>query len=374
MRVLVIADEVFATRERSMLTRLEVGLADEGIRVARALPERVGTDGAPSTLGPPIVFEDTRLPFTRSVRAARLAADVERVVWSEAEAGLPNAGGRAIDVVHAFGGGVWDLALEVARRLDAALAVEVWRLGLADRAPWAQRRAQGVPHVFLAPDPAIERRMKAQGLSNVRVAPWGVYAQSRSRAAATPGRSVGIVITGGGRDPRATLAAIEGVALAVRDQPDSIVFMDGAAAARARVWPHAKRVGLLERLSLIDDLEHRRELALRADILVQPEAMGEQRSLLLDAMASGMVVIAAADPGVSWLVDGQTSWLVPEPSPRLWAEAVTRAISKPDDARGLTESAMSAVARDHRASAHVSSVLAAYEWVAGGPKARVIVP
>ena len=38
MRVLLLADRSFATREHAMLRRLEIGLIDEGLRVVRANP------------------------------------------------------------------------------------------------------------------------------------------------------------------------------------------------------------------------------------------------------------------------------------------------------------------------------------------------
>jgi len=81
-------------------------------------------------------------------------------------------------------------------------------------------------------------------------------------------------------------------------------------------------------------------------------------------------VIAAADPGVGWLIDGETAWLVSEHTPRVWASVVSRAIREPEDAKRLVSRAMARVAAEHRASSHVASVISAYEWVVGGPKAR----
>lgn len=370
MRVLIIADEIFGTRERAMLSRLEIGLADEGVRVAHALPDGIEGSAGTSPLIESMTYDAARIPFTRGLRAARLASHAADAHWSGDHNADARSGERVVDVVHAFGGSVWNLSLEVARRLNAALALEVWRTGLVDRAVAISKREPEVPRVFLAPDVTIERRLKAAGLTTVRSAPWGVHAITRSRAAVSKDRSVSIIITGGGRDARATLAALEGVGLAVAERPDAVIFMDAVAARRSRAWPLAKRLGLLGRLSLIDDIELRRDIALRADILIQPEAVGEQRSVLLDAMAAGMIVVAAADPGVSWLVDDQTAWLVNEHTPRVWAQAIGRALGDPAACRALTSRAMARVAQEHRATTHVSSVLGAYEWVVGGPKAR----
>ncbi|QYK48875.1 MAG: glycosyltransferase [Phycisphaeraceae bacterium] len=371
MRVLIIADEIFGTRERSMLSRLEIGLADEGVRVAHALPEGLAGVAGVGPLIEAMSYDATRVPFTRGLRAARLASQAVSIQQAESERGQSQASGRSVDVVHAFGGAAWDLSLDVARRIGSAIAFEVWRMGLVDRAVSISRRDPQVQRVFLAPDITIERRLKAAGLTAVRAAPWGVHAIARTRPAVSPDRSVSIVITGGGRDARATLAALEGVGLATSERADAVIFMDAMAARRSRAWSVAKRLGLLGRLSLIDDIEMRRDIALRADILVQPEAVGEQRSVLLDAMAAGMVVVAAADPGVSWLVDDKTAWLVDEHTPRVWANTIARALSDPARARALAARASAQVAQEHRATSHVASVLGAYEWVVGGPRARV---
>lgn len=365
MRVMVIADEAFATRERIMLSRLEIGLADEGIRVVRAVPERVqAPDGVPM-LTASLTFDDSKLPFMRSMRANRLAEAMRSVVWSTDTSRASAKQGRLVDVIHVFGGGVWELGLDLAQRLNACIAFEVWRYGLGQRATSYAGRERAIPRVFLAPDRAIERRLRSLNVEDVRLAQWGVHASNRSRLAIDKDRAFSIVITGGGRDTAATLACVEGVALAVKALPTAMVFIDSIAAHRARVWPLAKRLGILDRFSLIDDLEARRELALKADVMIQPEAAGEQRSLLLDAMASGMIVLAAADPTVSWLLEDESAWLTNESTPEAWRNLVRRVIDEPDRAHKLSVRAAQRVSVEHRATTHVSSVLGAYEWVTG---------
>lgn len=365
MRVLVIADEAFATRERIMLSRLEIGLADEGVRVVRAIPERVLTAENAPMLSASLTFDDSKLPFMRGVRAARLAESARAVAWSSEGSSAASAHGRVVDVIHAFGGGAWQLGLDLAQRLHACVAFEVWREGLAQRAAAYSARVPSIPRVFLAPDRTIERRLLAADVRDVRLAPWGVHASSRTRPAMDGSRAFSVVITGGGRDKAATLACVEGVAAAITPVPNAMMFVDAIAAQRAGVWSLAKRLRILDRLSLIDDLEARRELAIRADVMIQPEATGEQRSLLLDAMASGMVVLAAADPAVSWLIDNESAWLLEAPTAGAWTKLVTRVLERPEDARQLTIRAAQRVSVEHRATAHVASVLGAYEWVTG---------
>jgi hypothetical protein len=77
------------------------------------------------------------------------------------------------------------------------------------------------------------------------------------------------------------------------------------------------------------------------------------------------VVLAAADPAVSWLIDNESAWLLEAPTAGAWTKLVTRVLERPEDARQLTIRAAQRVSVEHRATAHVASVLGAYEWVTG---------
>ena len=57
MRALILADRSFAARERDMLTRVQVGLIDEGVRVVEAIPSDVADPDA-NPLIPTIPYSD----------------------------------------------------------------------------------------------------------------------------------------------------------------------------------------------------------------------------------------------------------------------------------------------------------------------------
>ncbi|MEZ6233084.1 MAG: hypothetical protein R3B68_02735 [Phycisphaerales bacterium] len=64
--------------------------------------------------------------------------------------------------------------------------------------------------------------------------------------------------------------------------------------ARAGLWKvlQARNDGAA---SLIENVEANRALVLYGDVLLVPEALGERRTIVLDAMGAGMAVLAAAD-------------------------------------------------------------------------------
>ncbi len=361
MRVLVLADEMFASREKPLLTRLEVGLADEGIGSIHAVPETLHVVEGAELFTRSVTYEAHGWAVTRRVRARHLVRKLRELLGEE-EAEHP------IDIVHVFGGSVWELGLEIGRQLEAVVALEVWRAGLVGRAAGVEQEDPIGP-VFMAPDVTIERALRAQKLSGtVRTTPWGVHVSDDPRAILPPNRAVSVMLVGTGRESRPFCAALEGVLRLLKRHPDLMVFMDARAAHRSGAFLLAQKLKLGDHLSLIEDLEARRDLLLQGDILIIPEAGGEQRSILLDAMASAMIVIARDDPGVSALIEGRTARLVNNSSVESWEQAVGAMLDNPQIAAALTHSARAYI-REHRlASAHIASVLQAYSWIASSDR------
>lgn len=356
MRVLIIADASFAARERPMLARLEVGLVDEGARVVRAIPQRVAERMSEDVYSRTVTFSDHGNVLTRSIRAGVLAARI-------AEMRMAGGSDRPVDVVHAMGGRAWQFAAEVAKQTRASLAVDVWRGGLVAKAR-SLRDAFAGPFVAFAPDASMERALKREGLSMcVRCAPWGVHLPAEPVRILAPDDPISILIAGTGRSPDEFRAAVEGAALAAQSNDHIMIFVDAEGARRAAVWPLARRLNVLDRLSLVPEVETRRKVTLRTDILSYPDARGEQRTFLLDAMAVGVPIVASADPMISALTDGRTARLIEAPDPRRWESVIVSLIEQPDTARTLGASARDFIKAEHRVSAHVSAVLDAYEWM-----------
>lgn len=355
MRILVIADTVFASRERSLLARLEIGLADEGERVIQALPVRVFATLEPGVFARSIPYAPRTFFLTRRIAVRRLARGIGDMLRDE-------EGG--IDVVHVFGGNAWSLATDLAAELNAALAVEVWRHGLCERAAKEWDFARPGAPALCAPDAVTEVELRRVApRARVFSTPWGVLPADASPVL-EPGRAVSVMMVGTGRDARAFAAALTGIVAAAKGEGELLVFCDADAARRAELWKCARKLGVLDRLSLIEDLEARRDLVLEGDILVHPEAAGEQRSMLMEAMAHAMPVVAARDPRVSLLADGATARMVDGAQATQWESAVRGVLSDAVGARALGASARAFVREHRRASTHVRSVLSVYSSIA----------
>jgi len=362
VRVLMLIDELFAARERSMLRRLSVGLTDEGVSVVHAVPEHAaGCTEAGGLLAAAVTFPMGGPFLTRAMRARRLIANLRD---HDESSTTPR-----VDVVHAFGGSVWDLAIQTAHELAVPVVLDIWRRGLVERARLMRPQFRATPGLLLmAPDQSVERTL-AGDLPDVpvRTAPWGVHRAPRPREIFQESRAASVFLAGNGREAAVFHAGFEGITLALGAARESVIFADAEAAERSKLWRVAERLGVLDRLSLIPEMEGRRDLVILGDAIVQPESLGEQRSLLLDAMGQGMVVGAGYDPDVSWLQPGRTAAVLDraaEPtSPDAWGDLLRPVLTDPARARQLGERAWQYVGAQHRASSHVAAVLDAYEWL-----------
>lgn len=359
MRVLILADEFFASRERAMLLRLEVGLADEGVRVIHTVPSGALSEGPMGVFSTTLTYSPKVMRLTRGLAVARLV----RALANLDQAEEPND----VDIIHVFGGSVWGFAAKLAERLGSGLVLEVWRSGLVEKA--RDLRLNGVERpLLLAPDPAIERALlggdSPEESAMVHLSEWGVLAPTEQREVMSEGKAVSVMMVGTGRDPKSSIAALEGLAAVVRRRSDVLIFCDALAARRARLWHHARRLGILNSFSLIHELEGRRDLLLHGDVLVQPDFSGEQRSIVLEAMAHGMIVVASHDPFISILRDGVTARLVNPLDAEQWQQVFTELLLHPEMARGVAASSQRIVRESRKASDHVRAVLSAYELLA----------
>ena len=325
MRVVVVADRLFASRERELLSRLEIGLADEGVRVLQALPEEgaaaAQSSQAAGVFTATLTFPSGGLPFTTGLRARRLAQRLEEV-----DSGADDS---PVDIVHVFGGSLWPFGAALAEACGAGLALEVWRAGLIDRTGTI---AAAAPKdvLFIAPDPEIERapRQRGGGVAT-RLAIWGVHAGDPPAPKLVAGRAPTVMLIGAGNDPRAMRAALEGVANCVRAHPDMLIFADALAARRADLYALAMQRGILANLSLIEEIESRRDLLVQGDVLLLCEGNGEQRTIVLEK-----------DRRIS---------------PRVCRQASTRERPRPVRDRGLFMAPAGATGADRRPVIHGSS-------------------
>lgn len=369
MRVLFLADRSFAMRERAMLSRLEIGLADEGARVVLSLPDGVEHVGMPA-LSARLPYPDRGGPLVTLSRLRPFLRQLDDLALPSSD---PADASRPIDIVHAFGDGCWNFAADIARETGAAFVADVWSsVSLTHARRLSSERGgrsggDGATMMWLAPDvrmhEAIQRAMPS---ATCRPAPWGVHVPPARAPLSRMKEAFGVALTGSGHDAASSANALRALGALSVEFPQMLIFIDAAILHRRHsMWREARDLSMLDRVSILEDFEGRRELVMHADALVYTEALGEHRTILLDAMAGSMVVVAQADPTIEALADGRTAVLVDAPTQAAWQSALRSVLEQPPLGVAVAENARAFVEQERLASAHVRAVLSAYEWLLG---------
>lgn len=353
MRVLILVDSRFAVHERALIERVLVGLADEGIRAQIVLPKgRDLEDFGFDLLCEPIWYADRGLSLTRSIRATQVARQIAQ--GSETMTGL-------IDIVHVFGGGAWAMGRELARILGAGMVFEVWRAGLIDSAK-SLHLDDSDKAIFTVPERPFEDGLSKAGLGHrVQLARWGAQVLAESTPILNPQKTKSIVLMSSGRQKDQCIAAFEGIADAIEDRPDVMVFANLEVVQRAGLWSRVVSRKIDDRFTIIDRSEDRRDLLLRCDVLVYPDTLHEERTLLLDAMAVGMSIIAGNDEYIAPIQDSSGVVIVERPVRSEWAAKLNECLDDPQGARDAGLKARAYVTQHRRASMYMESILDAYQ-------------
>jgi hypothetical protein len=358
MRVLILVDARFAVHERALIERLIVGLAGEGIHAQVVLPiDRKLEESGFDLISEPIWYADRGLALTQRIRASQVARQVTKGQSSKDNDSLTGV----IDIVHIFGGGAWTMGRELARILGAGMVFEVWRAGLIDLAKGLNLEGSDRA-LFLVPERPFESGLIRAGLGQrVHLAQWGAYVPAEPTNIFRDEKISSVVLMSSGRQKDQCIAAFEGIADAIESHPDVMVFANLEVVQRADLWSRVKGRKLEDRFTIIDRSEDRRDLLLRCDLMVYPDTLHEERTLLLDSMGAGMAILAGNDEYITPLHDSNGVVIVDRPSRSAWAAQLGECLSdlKMTRASGLESRAY--VTKNRRVAMYVTSVLDAYQ-------------
>ncbi|MCC7407587.1 MAG: glycosyltransferase family 4 protein [Phycisphaeraceae bacterium] len=360
MHVALLTNTAWLDEELRMFRHLGVGLIDEQVRVAQVVPDLLGEHEI-NKFGDVVTWRDSRWPFLRRRRLLRVADELEKL---------------GVDLVHALDGRLWRAAAELSLELDVPAVLQAFSvLDLKEVEHLRRRHMLGRVGFAATTEPlrkAIAERLTAE--VPVRTAPLGVYVgEAPAEAPASAGGAqvegtkgdLCAIVSGTGEMDEDYAALLRAMAEVVRQHPGVQFFFDGQRSDQHGLWQAVRQHRLLENVSLVPRRLGHREMLLRGDVLIQPQALGKARSLTLAAMGQALPVIAKADPWVDYLVEGQTAWLVGEAAAPVWLERMLRAIERPGEARELGAKARRWVAERHTPSRQVAATLTLYRQMTG---------
>ena len=362
MRVLLLSDRSFSNREHRLLRRLKVGLLDEGVQVVHAIPADA-LKNEPSDLTRVIAWDDRGRYFSRRSQAAFCIRELQRINLPESHQPTPGP----IDVVEVWGDTAWPMVIEIAVQAEAVAIFHVWRqrsVGLVERIERiAEQHHPELRAVWITPDHTTAEQVREVSRRwPVRAIGWGVHVPSEPRRFPREDATLSACIIASGDDPDACIRCLEGIAPVVTGMStEMLLFLDAAAVERhPKVWKAAENVGLLDRLSVVADVESRRDLLLRADLLIIPEVLHSHRSMILDAFANGMVVVTPTTPDVDAIND-DTAIRLASTAPAAWEDALRRIVDHRADADQLLHAAHAWVTTHRRVHEQVRRTLETYD-------------
>ena len=356
MHVALIMDEERLEREHAALNRLTIGLIGEGVQLTRIVPETFLSQAGDEreqrvALAAKLQTQMRVLPWMRRDRVERLAEAMEK--------GTP-------DVLYALGERAWDLGMDLAKALRRPLMIDVWRAVHARRAPRG-RRASVVACYTATTRPLAEALRQRVDPGLICLVPPGVALPKEPRSILTdPDNAIALAIIGGGRDVATYRGMLGGLARVVRQMPQVQAFLELCGPNEHEIWRTAQRLELLANLSAITDAAQHRSLLTRCDVLIMPEQLGELRSLMLEAMAFGMPVIAREDPFLEKLIDDESAYIIRDGHADEWAEQLSHLLTHPDEARALGLAARQCIADNHRSSDQAASLIEAFQRIMTG--------
>jgi glycosyltransferase involved in cell wall biosynthesis len=131
------------------------------------------------------------------------------------------------------------------------------------------------------------------------------------------------------------------ISLVMNDVPRVVVEIAGAGPERQSLGEEAARLGLAERVHFLGWLPQPREAMQRWSIFVQASRDEGFPIAALEAMASGIPVVAMGVGGLPELVrNGRTGWLVPAGDVAALADKISQLLREPDRAREMGRAAL----------------------------------
>ncbi len=353
MHTALLANTAWLDEELPTLKHVIVGLIDEQVRIAQVVPERFPVDES-SVFAERVGWAETRWRWLNRGRIVRLSDRLNEL---------------GVDLIHALDGRLWMGAAALAEKLQRPLVLNAssWMdLKEADRV--CRKLVPGRAAFTATTEPlcaALRERMDES--VPVELIPAGVYRSEADETQRLATDALCAIVSGNGLHDPAYDALLEGMAQLVQRQPQAQFFFDGQDSDQHHVWRAAEARGLLSNISLIPRRLGHRELLLRADVLLHPQALGKSRTLTLQAMAAGVPVVALADRWLDYLIDEQTAWVVSQPDADAWGAMLRRLVEQSDEARALAAKAREWVVQDRPASRQVEAILTLYRGLLDEP-------
>jgi len=205
----------------------------------------------------------------------------------------------------------------------------------------AQQLAYRAAHIVVANSQAAADQSQREGLParKVRIIPNGLDI-SRYRPASNRGPVRRLIMVGNLRPEKGHDTLLEALPAILAAEPNVALQIVGDGALRESLTDSIRRRGLSRHVTMLGEREDVPELLSASDVFVFPSKSEAFPNAVLEAMASGLPVVASRVGGIPELIEsGHTGVLVEPGNGRQLADATLQLIRNPERARAMGNAA-----------------------------------
>ena len=339
MTVSIIMSPDRLEQEHAMLNRLTVGLMDDGTQVLQITPmhsEEIVLYEKTISLAKRI---HTPMPVSFLLRKTRR----EKVSESLARA--------KTTIIAAFGKHATQLALDVSSILNVPVLSEV--VSMKDA---LKTKTSSPIWRWFAATPTIERAIASRvGQERTALVPLGIATHNVDHSTPNISREFCVTVLDAADDPKASLAILE----ALQKQKDIHIFLELTGRKQHRIWRIVQDLNMLQQVTCLRDASELRSLITQSNLIIIPSLQAPIRTVLLEAMHSGVPVVAPEIAGFDMLIDEETALIVDND----WGEPIQRIISDPNTAFRIGSAGSELVTTHYSSSTQIEAFEAAFSLI-----------
>jgi glycosyltransferase involved in cell wall biosynthesis len=321
--------------EHGMLNRLGVGLLNDGVQVTRVIPQYCG-DIPPDyersvSIIPKFHTQFTAPLFQRKELQDKLCAALTK---------------QKTTSIACFGKVASTLGASIAPLLDIPLYQEIISMREAKRV-----RMKAPVTRWLAATPTLERTIiERVGEERAAFVPLGIGSLP-SQDEGSDSQTKCVVLLNASDDPKSTISVLE----ALVSHRELHIFLELDGKKDHKIWSAVEEAKMLERTTCLQNIAALRTLMMETDLVILPSSSMPMRTVLLEAMESGVPVLSTKIDGFDMLINGETALVNEGP----WDEPLTTIIQDVDLRNRLCKAATTLVATNYGSAAQIAALQAA---------------
>jgi glycosyltransferase involved in cell wall biosynthesis len=276
-------------------------------------------------------------------------------------------GQMRLDLLHAIEAPVLPMARMLADELDLTYCVTSYAAGDARILQKLDHRAAYVLAVSRKIQAGLIEEQVAPA-EQIRVVPPGVYPARHATCFEQLGNRASILAGGPLDDVDAYEPVLQAMALLMREQRECVFFIMGAGRAEHALRKRAEALELTDVLTFVSGQADQQFAGVckAADLYLSPLDLPWLDLPCLQAMASGIPVIAPEEAGEDFLVDSGAVARFPGGDAEAMAETIAGLLDDRARARSLAEKALEYLRENHSASAMVQRLSDLYRQAVDG--------